>query len=200
MNYLHQMETLMRDVPDRAALLLHSCCAVCSSSVLERLAQKFRVTVFYFNPNIFPDTEYQKRKAEQQRLIDTVVYPNPVGYIDGDYNHAAFLELVRGLEAEPEGGRRCARCFELRLRETAQRAAQDGIPFFATTLTVSPHKNSTVINEIGLSLAREYGVIWLPSDFKRQDGYLRSIQLARQYNLYRQKTCGCEYPQQGEPD
>lgn len=198
MDYLRQMELLLRGAPDGAALLLHSCCAVCSSSVLEQLAQKFRVTVFYFNPNIFPLAEYEKRKAEQQRLIATVAYPFPVGYIDADYDHAAFLQIAQGLEAEPEGGRRCARCFELRLRETARRAADGNYAFFATTLTVSPHKNAAAINEIGAALAREYGVAWLPSDFKKQDGYLRSIWLAEQYSLYRQNYCGCEYTFQGE--
>ena len=175
------------------ALALHSCCAVCSSSVLETLSRHFRVTVFYCNPNIFPREEYEKRKAEQIRLIRSVVYPNPVDFTEDPYEHALFLEASRGLEGEPEGGARCARCFALRLGRTAAFAAARGIGLVASTLTVSPHKNAALVNAAGEAAAREHGLEWLPADFKKKNGYLRSTRIARELGLYRQRTCGCEF-------
>lgn len=175
------------------ALVLHSCCAVCSSSVLETLTRWFRVTVYYCNPNIFPREEYEKRKAEQIRLIRTLSYPNPVDYAEDPYDHALFLEAARGFESEPEGGARCVRCFALRLDRTAAFAASRGIGLIASTLTVSPHKSAPLVNAAGETAARAHGLEWLPSDFKKRDGYLRSTRLASELGLYRQSTCGCEF-------
>lgn len=174
-------------------LLLHSCCAPCSSAVLECLTPHFSVTVFYFNPNIFPDAEYLRRKDEQLRLIQTASYPNPVSVLDCDCDYQTFLASVCGLESCPEGGARCQNCFSLRLRETASAAKSRGFPLFGTTLTVSPHKDAAAINRIGEALAAEYDVRWLPGDFKKKNGYLRSAELSRIFGLYRQDYCGCEF-------
>lgn len=193
MNYQQKLDDIIQNADDGASLLLHSCCAVCSSYVLEYLSEKFSITVLYYNPNIYPETEYLKRKAEQKRLIETVAYKYPVRYLDDYYDHDYFTDIIKSFEALPEGGERCCRCFNLRLRETARQAAQGEYAFFATTLTVSPHKNAQKINEIGMALAKEYGVGWLYSDFKKKDGYLRSVRLANQYGLYRQNYCGCEF-------
>ena len=156
-------------------LFLHSCCAPCSSYVLEYLCGIFRITVFYYNPNISASEEYRKRAAE------------------GDYEPERFFEMAKGLENCPEGGERCFRCYELRLRETARRGAEAGADYFTTTLTISPLKNARKLNEIGRALAEEYGISWLPSDFKKKEGYKRSIELSAQYGLYRQDYCGCTY-------
>ncbi len=199
-NYQLEMEAriaaLGEDVP---ALALHSCCAVCSSSVLETLARHFRVTVYYCNPNIFPRAEYEKRKAEQIRLIQTVAYPHPVDFAEDPYEHALFLEAARGLEAEPEGGARCASCFALRLDRTAAFAAARGIGLVASTLTVSPHKSAPLVNAAGEAAAAAHGVAWLPADFKKKNGYLRATRLARELSLYRQDYCGCEFARAGAP-
>lgn len=182
-----------KSAPD---LFLHSCCAPCSSYVLEYLCGIFHITVFYFNPNISATEEYRKRAAEQKRLIEAYNREGkgyPISVEEGDYDPVHFYEAVRGLENCPEGGERCFRCFDLRLRETARRAAEGGFDYFCTTLTISPLKNARKLNEIGQALAREYGVAWLPSDFKKREGYKRSIELSRQYGLYRQDYCGCVY-------
>lgn len=177
-------------------LFLHSCCAPCSSYVLEYLCPYFHITVFYYNPNISASEEYKKRVAEQKRLI-AAYNAEEKGYeisvIEGDYEPQRFFEMAKGYEDCPEGGERCFRCFDLRLRETAKRAVAGGYDYFATTLTISPLKNAQKLNEIGLALAREYGVRWLPSDFKKRDGYKRSIELSEEYGLYRQNYCGCAY-------
>lgn len=194
-NYQREMEAhIAKDgsMPTRP-LLLHSCCAPCSSSVLACLAPHFLVTVFYYNPNIFPQEEYEKRKAEQIRLIEESTFLNTVEFIDGDYDHPSFLNIARGHESDAEGGARCSLCFLQRLEKTAQQAKELQFPLFCSTLTVSPHKDAARINRIGESLAEEYGVFWLPSDFKKRDGYKRSIALSRQFGLYRQDYCGCEY-------
>lgn len=175
------------------ALLLHSCCAVCSSSVLERLSPDYRITVYYYNPNLWPTGEYLHRKQEQQRLIREFPFPNPVRYVDADYNHAEFLAAAAGLEHEPEGGARCRACFLLRLAKTAEYAAQNRFDSFTTTLSVSPHKDAALLNALGQSLAGQYHTQWLHSDFKKKDGYLRATQLARDLSLYRQNYCGCEF-------
>ena len=172
-------------------LLLHSCCGPCSSAVLERLVEEYDVTVLYYNPNIQPQAEYEKRKAEQLRLI-AEVYPQ-VGVLDCDYCANDYITAVRGLEKEKEGGARCKVCFELRLRYCAQKAKQNNFDIFATTLSVSPYKNAELINQIGLNLQSEIGINYLVSDFKKKNGYLRSIELAKKYNLYRQNYCGCMY-------
>jgi len=177
---------------EKLSLLLHSCCGPCSTSVIERLADQYNLTVFYYNPNIYPQEEYLKRLAEQKRFVATV-YPN-IKVIDGQYTDAEkFLQAFTGLENCKEGGSRCEKCITLRLTKTAKFAKENNYDMFASTLSVSPHKNAQLINNIGLSLQEEYNVKYLVSDFKKQDGYLRSIQLSKQYNLYRQKYCGCKY-------
>ena len=176
----------------RPDLLLHSCCAPCTSSVLERLHPFFRVTLFYFNPNTYPKEEYEKRGAELPKLLRASGISD-VKIIFAPYEPERFYEAAKGLEAEREGGARCPECFALRLRETAEEAKRLGIERFSTTLTVSPHKNAEVINSIGSRLALAEGLSWLYSDFKKKNGYLRSIELSREYGLYRQCYCGCSF-------
>lgn len=173
------------------SLLLHSCCAPCSSHCLSVLAPLAKVTVLYFNPNIFPAEEYEKRKSEQMRFIKEA-YPQ-VKVCDCDYDHTLFLAAVKGLEGEKEGGARCTECFRLRLTAAAQAAKTLGCDMFATTLTVSPHKNASLINETGREIQAREGVEFLPSDFKKKEGYKHSILLSRRYSLYRQNYCGCEF-------
>lgn len=179
-------------------LFLHSCCAPCSSYVLECLCSYFQITVFYYNPNISVSAEYQKRVEEQKRLI-AAYNKEKKGYsisvTEGDYEPERFFETVKGYEACPEGGERCFRCFDLRLRETARRAKAGDFDYFATTLTISPLKDARRLNEIGEKLAEEYGIGWLPSDFKKKNGYKRSIELSSEYGLYRQNYCGCVFSQ-----
>ena len=173
------------------SLLLHSCCAPCSSHCLSVLAPLAKVTVLYFNPNIFPAEEYEKRKSEQMRFIKEA-YPQ-VKVCDCDYDHTLFLAAVKGLEREKEGGARCTECFRLRLTAAARAAKTLGCDMFATTLTVSPHKNAPLINETGREIQAREGVEFLPSDFKKKEGYKHSILLSRRYSLYRQNYCGCEF-------
>ena len=170
-------------------LLLHSCCAPCSSSVLEFLTPKISTSVYYYNPCIMPEEEYKHRLSEQARLCDILGVPLVVGEYDND----AYLMRVRGLENAPEGGDRCARCFYMRLYSTAKRAKDDGYDCFCTTLTVSPHKNAELINAIGNEVGQEIGIRFIPSDFKKKNGYLRSIELSKKYGLYRQEYCGCRF-------
>lgn len=172
-------------------LLLHSCCAPCSSYVLEYLTEYFDITVYYYNPNISPMGEYEKRIAEQKRLISEMKFKNSVSFIEGTYNHDEFISLTRGLENLPEGGERCSLCYEMRLEAAAQKAAEINADYFTTTLSVSPYKNTAKLNTIGLKLAMEYGVPYLVSDFKKNNGYKRSIELSTEYGLYRQNFCGC---------
>ena len=172
-------------------LLLHSCCAPCSSYVLEYLTEYFDITVYYYNPNISPMGEYEKRIAEQKRLISEMKFKNSVSFIEGTYNHDEFISLTRGLENLPEGGERCSLCYEIRLEAAAQKAAEINADYFTTTLSVSPYKNTAKLNTIGLKLAMEYGVPYLVSDFKKNNGYKRSIELSTEYGLYRQNFCGC---------
>lgn len=174
-------------------VFLHSCCAPCSSYCLEYLSQYFRVTDFYYNPNITDESEYEKREEELARLINEQPHLHEVKFVRGSYEPDRFFEIARGLEDCPEGGERCFKCYELRLRETAAMAAQGGFDYFTTTLTISPLKNAQKLNEIGMRLAEEYGVRWLPSDFKKKSGYLRSIELSKEYGLYRQDYCGCVF-------
>ena len=184
------IESLNVTVP---TLLLHSCCAPCSSYTLEYLSRYFSITVFYFNPNISPKAEFDKRFAEQKRLIETLPSENKISLICGDYNYDEFLNVARGYESVPEGGERCFRCYRMRLEKTAELAKQNGFDYFCTTLSISPLKNSQKINEIGFNVAEKYGVKWLPSDFKKREGYKRSIDLSREYDLYRQNFCGCVF-------
>ncbi len=185
-----KMLEIMDKVPAGTRLLLHSCCGPCSSRCLETLKEKFAVTVLYYNPNITDRAEYEKRKGEQIRLLRETGWAD---FLDCDYDPAAFFSAVKGLEEEKEGGARCYCCYELRLAETARVAAEKGFAFFCTTLSVSPHKNAQWINEIGERLEKEYGVQWLYSDFKKQNGYLRSVELAKEFHLYRQNYCGCVF-------
>lgn len=185
----------------RPGLLLQVCCAPCLSAVLERVYPYFDVTLYYFNPNTHPEEEYEKRFGEIPKLLRASGRED-VPIIRGEYDTAAFFGVAKALASEPEGGARCAECFKLRLGSTAARARELGFEYFGTTLTVSPHKNAGLINELGDSIGAEAGVKWLPSDFKKRDGYLRSIRLSREYGLYRQCWCGCVYsraPAEGAP-
>ncbi|MDE7259307.1 MAG: epoxyqueuosine reductase QueH [Lachnospiraceae bacterium] len=192
------LESIGADGKCAPTLFLHSCCAPCSSYVLEYLRRYFRVTVFYYNPNITEDEEYRKRVAEQKRLIEAynaeaAEESYPIKVVEGDYDPDRFFEIAKGLEQCPEGGERCFACYALRLRETAKRAKAGEYDYFTTTLSISPLKNAAKLNEIGEQLEKEYTVAWLPSDFKKKDGYKRSIELSREYDLYRQDYCGCVY-------
>lgn len=173
----------------KPALLLHSCCGPCSSYVLEYLTRYFDVTILFYGPNIQPETEYAKRLYYQREVLKRI----PAKIMECDYDGGAFTAAARGLENEPEGGERCTACFRLRLEETAKRAAGGGFDWYCTTLTVSPHKDAERVNRLGAEAGEKYGVKWLPSDFKKRNGYLRSIRLAEEYGLYRQDWCGCEY-------
>lgn len=174
-------------------LLLHSCCAPCSSYVLEYLSRYFDITVFYYNPNIYPETEYRERVQEQQRLIGEMKLSRPVSFLEGSYEPPAFYEAVRGRENQKEGEESCFRCYRLRLSQAAQAAAEGGFDYFTTTLSISPLKNAQKLNEIGRELAEEYKVPYLVSDFKKKNGYKRSTELSAEYGLYRQSYCGCVY-------
>ena len=192
-NYQLELDKTISELTNTPRLLLHACCGPCASYVLEYLSKHFEIDVFYYNPNIFPREEYEKRGAELSRLIREMPFENPVRLISAPYDSERYYSAVRGLENEREGGARCTPCFELRLGETAKTAALGGYDWFATTLTVSPHKNAELINTIGLRLAAECGVPYLVSDFKKREGYKRSIELCREYCVYRQSYCGCEY-------
>ena len=174
-------------------LLLHSCCAPCSSYVLEYLSPWFEIDDYFYNPNISPEEEYRFRADELARLISEMPLQNPVHFVEGKYDPERFYEMAVGLEQVPEGGERCLKCFALRLGEAAQEAKKRGCDFFATTLTISPLKNAENINRIGQEIAEEYGVAWLPSDFKKRNGYKRSLELSKEYDLYRQNYCGCVF-------
>lgn len=174
------------------SLLLHSCCAPCSSYVLEYLSDYFHITVFYYNPNIAPAEEYEKRIAEQEKLIAELPVKYPIQFLASGYNPEEFYNIAKGYEEEPEGGERCLRCYRLRMEYVAQMAAK-GFDYFTTTLSISPLKNAQKINEIGKELSGKYGVKYLYSDFKKKDGYKRSVELSQKYNLYRQNYCGCVY-------
>ena len=199
-NYQRELDRIIENIgadhKSAPTLFLHSCCAPCSSYVLEYLRQYFQITVFYYNPNISMETEYRKRVSEQKRLI-AAYNEKKCGYhieiVEGDYEPGRFYEITRGLEQCPEGGERCFACYELRLRETARRAQAEKYDYFTTTLTISPLKNAVKLNGIGEQLAAEYGVSWLPSDFKKKGGYQRSVELSKEYDLYRQDYCGCVY-------
>lgn len=197
-NYSKELDSLMLDEHNKGKrVFLHACCAPCSSYCLELLRQFFRVTVFYYNPNITYEPEYRKRVEEEKRLIATYNKFDDGGYeisyLDGDYEPNRFLEVSKGLEDCPEGGARCRKCFRLRLEETAKRAKEGNFDYFTTTLTISPLKNASLLNEIGEELSKEYGIRWMPSDFKKKDGYKRSIELSKEFDLYRQDYCGCAF-------
>ena len=195
-NYQKELDKLIDHLQKEEkvpTLLLHSCCAPCSSYVLEYLSSYFKITVLYYNPNIYPESEYSKRIIEQQTLIGEMDTKYPVQFIAGSYDKEKFYEMAKGLEEVKEGGVRCFKCYELRLRETAEIAKEGGYDYFTTTLSISNLKNAAKLNEIGLKLAEEYGVSYLTSDFKKKNGYKRSVELSAQYGLYRQDYCGCEF-------
>ncbi len=195
-NYQRELEAVIKENESKSRvprLLLHSCCAPCSSYVLEYLSDYFEITVFYYNPNISPAEEYEKRAAEQQHLIRELPAKHPIHLVVGAYEPERFYAVSRGLEQVPEGGERCFRCFRLRLEEAAKMAAEGGFDYFATTLTISPLKNAQKLNEIGEELSELYQVEHLPSDFKKKNGYKRSVELSALYGLYRQNYCGCVF-------
>lgn len=196
MNYQKELDKLIERLSKEGRvpkLLLHSCCAPCSSYVLEYLSNHFEITVFYYNPNIFPENEYTKRILEQQTLISDMKVKYPVSFLAGNYDRDRFFQIAEGLEHLREGGERCFKCYELRLEEAAKIAQDAGFDYFTTTLSISPLKNADKLNEIGTRLADKYGVQYLQSDFKKKNGYKRSIELSNEYGLYRQDYCGCEY-------
>lgn len=192
-NYHEKMEEALAQIPKGERLLLHSCCGPCSSAVLEQLSKHFAITLVYYNPNIWPPAEYERRKEEQRGLLKKLPQAYPIVFEEVPYRPEAFYAAVAGLEQEPEGGRRCAACFELRLQQAAQQAVQRGMEWFTTTLTISPHKNAALLNSLGQQVAQRYGLHFLPSDFKKKNGYKRSLELSAEYGMYRQDYCGCEF-------
>ena len=195
-NYCFLLEELLKNIEKqelKPKLLLHSCCAPCSSYVIEYLTKYFDITIFYYNPNISPIDEYYKRKDEQIKLINNINSINKLDIAYCDYDNDIYEKNIKGLENETERGNRCTVCFKLRLGKTAEEAKKMGYDYFGTTLTLSPYKNAELINEIGLELEKKYNVKYLISDFKKKDGYKRSIELSKEYNLYRQNYCGCKY-------
>lgn len=205
-NYQKEMDEEIKRLQEQKnvpTLLLHSCCAPCSSYVLEYLSQYFQIAVFYYNPNIYPPEEYTKRVKEQENFIqrftahvsaegegkDRAFYP--IDFVEGSFAQDKFYDLVKGLEDVPEGGERCFLCYEMRLREAAEYAKRLNMDYFTTTLSISPLKNAEKLNEIGEKLAEEYGISYLCSDFKKKDGYKRSVELSKEYGMYRQDYCGC---------
>ena len=192
-NYSIELQKMIQNLKSTPTLLLHSCCAPCSSYVLNYLSKHFKITVLYYNPNISPKEEYEKRKQEQIRLIQEMPFENKVDIMDCDYDNDQFETLVKGLEEEREGGSRCFRCYRLRLEKTALLASQNHYDYFGTTLTVSPYKNSQKLNEIGYDLEQIYHIPYLYSDFKKKEGYKKSIEFSKIYHLYRQNYCGCVY-------
>lgn len=218
-NYAKELDKMISGLGVSAvggrSLLLHSCCAPCSSYVMEYLREYFDLTVFYYNPNITEEGEYGKRVEEQKRLIaeynrqveegsfegmNSTGAARKIRIIEGDYEPDCFFEMAKGLEQCPEGGERCFRCYELRLEKTAELAAERGFDYFTTTLTISPLKNAQKLNEIGEDLSHKYGVAFLPSDFKKKNGYKRSVELSGQFGLYRQDYCGCVYSKHKESE
>ena len=195
-NYQHELDKLIQELETSGevpTLLLHSCCAPCSSYVLEYLSQYFKITVLYYNPNIYPESEYRYRAEEQKRFISLLPVKHPISFVEGVYIPKDFYQTVKGLEHIHEGGERCFACYRLRLTEAANAAKELGLDYFATTLTISPLKNASKLNEIGEELADTYHVRWLPSDFKKKNGYKRSTELSHEYGMYRQDYCGCVF-------
>ena len=195
-NYQKELDKIIYEIQQdgkKPRLLLHSCCAPCSSYVLEYLCNYFLITVLYYNPNISPVDEYEHRKSEQIRLINSFNSSTDIEFLDCDYDGGRFEQIAKGKEDMLEGGLRCVDCYELRLRKTAELAKKYSYDYFTTTLSISPLKNAQKLNEIGQSLAEEYGVLHLPCDFKKNNGYKRSVELSKEFNLYRQDYCGCIY-------
>lgn len=201
-NYQKELDKIIEGLDNRPRLLLHSCCAPCSSYCLEYLSEYFEITDYYYNPNITSQAEYDMRSSEQERLISELNEDlgSDISCVLGTYEPEIFYDKVKGLEAEPEGGKRCMVCFALRLESTAAYAREHGYDYFTTTLTISPLKNAHALNEIGMAIGQKYGVAFLPSDFKKRNGYKRSIELSKQYDLYRQSYCGCEFSRTNEDE
>ena len=201
-NYQKELNRLIEQYQKEGrtpSVLLHVCCAPCSSYCLEYLSEYFDITVYYYNPNITKPEEYAYRLSEEKRYIALRTdFRHPVGMTESEYDPKVFFEAVKGLEKEPEGGARCERCFRLRLEASAKKAKALGMDCFTTTLTISPLKNAALLNEIGEEMGERYGVMWLPSDFKKKEGYKRSIVLSREYDLYRQNYCGCVFSRSSE--
>ncbi len=192
-SYFKLGQKQLENLNGKKRLLLHSCCAPCSSHVISYLTNFFDITIFYYNPNISPKSEYDKRKEEQIRLIKEIDKTNKIDIIDCDYDNDIYESRIKGYEDCPERGSRCTICFDLRLSKTAQMAKELNYDYFCSTLTVSPYKNSKLLNEIGKQMEEKYGITWLYSDFKKENGYKHSIELSKKYNLYRQDYCGCKY-------
>ncbi|MCF0130754.1 MAG: epoxyqueuosine reductase QueH [Pseudobutyrivibrio sp.] len=195
-NYQKQLEEIISSLGSNTPrLLLHSCCGPCSSYCIEYLSNYFEITVFYYNPNIYPDDEYIHRVKEQKEFINRFPAKNKVSFIEGDFDKDRFYKICKGLEHEPERGKRCFECFKLRLSKSYETALENGFDYFTTTLTISPLKDANILNDIGLNLATQSdGMLqWLPSDFKKNNGYKRSTELSKEYNMYRQDYCGCVF-------
>lgn len=192
-NYQRELDGIIAKLDSVPRLLLHSCCAPCSSYVLEYLSQYFSITVFYFNPNIYPREEFFKRLEEQKRFISLFPAKNKISFTENGFHDEMFYNAVRGLENIREGGERCFECYRLRLEETAKLAASEGYDYFTTTLSISPYKNADKLNEIGEELAEKYNIKYLTSDFKKKNGYRRSCDISREYGMYRQNYCGCVF-------
>ncbi len=195
-NFQTEMEKMIeknRKENEVPSLLLHSCCAPCSSYVLETLSEDFNITVFYYNPNIYPEEEYWKRVEEQKEFIRRLPAKHPISFLEGKHEKERFYESVKGLEKIPEGGERCFACFALRLGESVRVANEGSFDYVTTTLTISPLKNAQKLNEIGESLCQKNNLKWLPSDFKKKNGYKRSTELSKEYGMYRQDYCGCVF-------
>lgn len=200
-SYQKKLDKIISEISEKdiiPTLLLHSCCAPCSSYVLTYLAEYFEITVFYYNPNIYPENEYTCRVSEVKRLIEELPVKNKISFIEGEYNPDLFFETVKGLENEKEGGERCFRCYELRIKEASEIAKREGFDYYTTTLSISPHKNAEKLNEIGEKYADE-NTRHLPSDFKKKNGFKESVRLSEKYNLYRQNYCGCVFSKRNLP-
>lgn len=198
-NYDLEMDKIINDNQKKEivpTLLLHSCCAPCSSSTLERLSNYFKITIFYYNPNITDEIEYRKRVEEQKKFISLIETKYPINFIEGEYDPKIYFDTVKGYENLGEGSERCFRCYRFRLTETAQVAKKLNFDYFTTTLSISPYKNSKVLNEIGFELENKFDIKYLCADFKKKNGYKRSIELSKIYNLYRQDYCGCIFSKQ----
>ena len=194
-NYQKELDKLIESIPDGQVptLLLHACCAPCSSYCLEYLSQYFKITLYFYNPNIYPENEYSLRSEEARRLINEMTFKHPETFLEGEFNPKEFYDAVKGFENEKEGGERCFRCYRLRLESAAKLAKEMGFDYFTTTLTISPLKRADKLNEIGEELGEIYAVKHLSSDFKKKNGYKRSTELSREYGLYRQDYCGCVF-------
>lgn len=198
-NYQVELEQLIQELQgEKKRLFLHCCCAPCSSYVLEYLHTYFDITVFFYNPNITREEEYWKRKEELRRYLKEVSFGSAIHIEDVDYEPDRFIEIAKGHESDPERGERCERCFRLRLQKTAEKAQEGNYDYFCTTLSISPHKDAALLMEIGEELAKTFGVAYLPSDFKKKNGYKRSIELSAEFSLYRQDYCGCVFSKVGK--